>query len=247
MEVRRPIQRDAHCYGLQMQGVAAATGPEQMRASMASYVRSMHRAYIEATEPMTPGDRARLPLPRSTAFTVLAVGTRYLHILGTTEHLPAPLGPEVQLDDELGDLKWSLRFFDPVITPQLGMIDEREAPEPLQVREALGIRSVLYHLSLPPGGGLTPHHAQHAGTGLAHSHAAADRDFSTMAALAPAQGPIVNEMHMANTNDLPVAHLLLARHLLARCLLEPDDLTADPTDFAGVRRQTLSVLRSASA
>jgi hypothetical protein len=242
MEVRCPMERNTRCYRPLMEGAAAATGPEQMRAAMAAYVRAVHQAYLEAAEPMTPGDRARLPLFASDSFTVLAIGTRYLHVLGTTDQLPTPTGQEAQLDDELGDLRWSLRFFDPVITPQLGLIDEREQPEPQQVREALGIRSVVYHLSVPPGGGLTPHHAQHAGTGLAHSHAAADRDFSTMAALVPNRGPIVSEMHVAHTNQMPMAHYLLAQHLV-----EPAVVTADPTDFAEVRRQTLSELRGASS
>jgi hypothetical protein len=188
---------------------------------------------------MTLGDRARLPLLAPDRFIVAAIGTRYLHVLGTTEPLPAPTGQEVQLNDSLGDLRWSLRFFDPLIAPQLGLIDEPERPEPLQVREALGIRSVVYHLSVRPGGGLTPHHAQHAGTGLAHSHAAADRDFASIAALVSTKVPLVREMQSAHINQLATAHLLLAHALVGA-----DVITAGATDFDEVRRQTLSALRS---
>lgn len=228
-----------------MDGAVAATGPEQLRAAMVAYVHAMHRAYIEATEALSLGARARLPLYQPESFTVLAIGTRYLHLVGTTERLLDPTGHEVQVDDELGNLAWTLRFFDQIIVPQLGLIDERENAEPLQVRHALGIHTVLYHLSVPPGRDLTPHHAQHAGAGLAHSHAAVERDFATMAALVPTRDPLLNEMHMAHSNNLPMAHFLLARHLLARHLPKTDDMTADPMDFTEVRRQTLSALRGA--
>lgn len=244
MEVRCPMERNTRCYRPSMEGATAATerGPEQMRAVMTAYVRAMHKAYLDATEPMTLGDRARLPLLAPDRFIVAAIGTRYLHVLGTTQSLPAPTGQEIQLDDSLGDLRWSLRFFDPLIAPQLGLVDESERPEPLQVREALGIRSVVYHLSVPPGGGLTSHHAQHAGTGLAHSHAAADRDFASIAALVATKVPLVREMQSAHINQLATAHLLLAQALVGA-----DVITAGATNFDDVRRQTLTALRSTAS
>ena len=110
------------------------------------------------------------------------------------------------------------------------------------MREALGIRSVVYHLSVPPGGGLTSHHAQHAGTGLAHSHAAADRDFASIAALVATKVPLVREMQSAHLNQLATAHLLLAQALVGA-----DVITAGATNFDDVRRQTLTALRSTAS
>ena len=179
-----------------------------------------------------------MPLLQAQSLTVAAVGTRYLHVIGTTDPLPAPIGPEVGIDDHLDDIEWTLRFFDPVVAPGLGLIDETEAPAPDQVRHTLGIRSVVYHLTVPPGSGLTPHHALHAGTGLSHAHAAADRDFSTLTGLLPGQGPLIAEMYSAYVNGLPQAHRLLAIELVGR-----DHITAPAEEFDAVRREALQSVR----
>lgn len=215
-----------------------AGSPEQMRTAMADYVRAVHQAYLDAAEALPPADRARLPLFTDEPFTVIAAGTRYLHVLATTERLPAPTGPEVSIDDNLDDLRWTLRFFDPVVAPGLGLIDEKESPQPEQVRETLGVRSVLYHLSVPPGGGLTAHHAQHAGTGLAHSQASADRDFTSLANLNPRKGALVSEMYAAHVNQMPTALRLLANEFLSDAVI-----TSDVTDMNQIRRQTLEYAR----
>ena len=68
-------------------------GPEQMRSAMAEYVQAVHGAYIDAANALPPGDRARLPLFTADTFTVIVAGTRYLHVLATTDKLPAPAGP----------------------------------------------------------------------------------------------------------------------------------------------------------
>ncbi len=155
-----------------------------MRQAMADYVRAVHQAYLDAAAALPPAEQARLPLLAAADVTVLAVGARNLHVIATTEALPAPQGQEVELTDALGPLTWRLRFFDPVIVPALGLIDETAGPQPERIRDVLGVRTVAYHLSVPPGGGLSAHHALHAGTGLAHAHAAAHRDFDSIAALA---------------------------------------------------------------
>lgn len=205
---------------------------------MADYVRAVHQAYLDAAEALPPADRARLPLFTHEPFTVVAAGTRYLHVLGTTEQLPAPAGPEVSIEDTLGDLRWTLRFFDPVVAPGLGLIDEKENAQPQQVRETLGVRSVLYHLSVPPGGGLTAHHAQHAGTGLAHSQAAADRDFTSLANLSPRKGSLVAEMYAAHVNQMPSALRLLANEFLGENVVD-----VDVVDMNEIRRRTLERAR----
>lgn len=216
----------------------AEATPEQMRSAMADYVRAVHQAYLDAAGALPPGDRARLPLFSAEPFTVAVVGTRYLHVLGTTDALPAPVGPEIRIEDQLEDLRWTVRFYDPVVSPGLGLIDEEAAPAPDIVRETLGIRSVLYHLSVPPGGGLTAHHAQHAGTGLAHSHSAADRDFTALTQLRPASGALISEMYRAHVNQMPRALGLLANELTGTALIESDE-----TDLDVIRRRALDELR----
>lgn len=221
--------------------MSTQAGPEQMRAAMADYVRAIHQAYLDAASELPPGDRARLPLFTDQPFTVVAAGTRYLHVLATTDLLPAPEGPEVAVSDDLAGMSWTLRFFDPVIAPGLGLIDEVSEPAPEAVRETLGVRTVLYHLSVPPGAGLTAHHAQHAGTGLAHSQAAADRDFTSMTQLRPTHGALVSEMYSAYTNQMPNALRLLANELVGRTLVE-----RDTRDMDEMRRSTLRALRDES-
>lgn len=223
---------------------AEPRSPEAMRRAMADYVRAIHQAYLDASAPLPPAEQARLPLLAADDLTVLAVGTRNLHVLATTERLPSPAGPEVALPDAVGDVHWTLRFYDPVVAPGLGLVDESEAPDPGAVRDVLGVRTVVYHLTVPPGGGLTAHHAQHAGTGLAHSHAAAARDVDTIRSLVPSQATLVDELRGAQVAGLPRAQLLIAR-ALAPTSTELADLSLDDADPDVVRRTLLAALRSA--
>jgi hypothetical protein len=222
--------------------LAMSQSPESMRQAMADYVRAVHQAYVDAAVALPPAEQARLPLLAATDVTVLAVGARNLHVIATTESLPAPQGPEIEVTDSLGPLTWRLRFFDPVIVPALGMIDETAGPQPERIRDVLGIRTVAYHLSVPPGGGLSAHHALHAGTGLAHAHAAAHRDFDSIAELATGQEDLVAEMRGAAVAGLDAAQLLLARAIVpASAVLGSMDLHGvDPVD---VRRALLGDLR----
>ena len=214
-------------------------GPEAMRQAMADYVRALHQAYLDAVVTLPPAERARLPLTSADGLTVAAAGVRMLHVIGTVESLPAPVGQEVQLRDSLDDVEWTLRFFDPVVAPGLGLIDESEGPNHDEVRRALGIRTVVYHLAVPPGSSLTAHHALHAGTGLAHSHAAAARDFDAIRAHAPGRESLVDEMQGAHVAGLQRSQVLLAQ-ALAPGLDVPLDL--DPAD---ARRALLQHLRAA--
>lgn len=212
-----------------------------MRQAMADYVAAVHRAYLEATVSLPPAERGRLPLIAAGTFTVAAIGARNLHVLATTDLLPPPQGPEVEIVSSEGDLTWTLRFFDPVVLPSLGLVDESEGPRPEQVRDLLGIGSLVYHLTVPPGGGLTAHHALHSGTGLAHTHAAASRDYDSIAALLPAQSHAIIEMRAAEASGLDVSVLLLARHLAP---LDVELAAMTPgTPPADVRRRLLAHLR----
>jgi hypothetical protein len=214
--------------------------PEAMRQAMADYVRALHQAYLDATATLPPAERARLPLVSADDITVVAAGVRMLHIIGTTESLPAPRPPEVEVRDAIDDLQWSLRFFDPVVAPGLGLIDESEAPAYDDVRRALGVRTVVYHLAVPPGGTLTAHHAQHAGTGLGHSHAAAARDFDALRAYAVGQEALVDELQGAHLAGLIRAQVLIARELAPR----PADFALDPPmDGPELRRALVEQLR----
>lgn len=212
-------------------------GPEAMRQAMADYVRALHQSYVDAVVTLPPAERARLPLIDAGRITVAAVGVRNLHVIGTTEALPVPTGPEVEIEDRLDDLEWTLRFFDPVVVPGIGMIDEAEGPAYDEVRRALGIRTVAYHLAVPPGGTLTSHHALHAGTGLAHSHAAVARDFDAIRAYAPGRESLVDEMQGATIAGLSRAQVLLAQAVAPRLQLP---LETSPAD---TRRALLEAVR----
>lgn len=216
-------------------------GPEAMRQAMVDYVRSLHQAYVDAVATLPAADQARLPLIHADRLTVAAVGVRNLHVIGTVEAMPPPRGPEVEIVDAIDDVSWTLRFFDPVVTPSLGLIDEASGPDYDEVRRALGIRTVVYHLAVPPGGSLTAHHALHAGTGLAHSHAAAARDFDELRAHAPGKQSLVDEMHGASVAGLARAQVVLAQAIapdLSGLVIEP------PTDPQEVRRALLGHVRS---
>lgn len=218
-------------------------GPEAMRQAMADYVRALHQAYVDAVQTLPPAERARLPLLAAGQLTVVAVGVRNLHVIGTVESLPSLRGQEVEVDDSLDDFAWALRFFDPVVAPALGLIDEGEGPDHEEVRRVLGIRTVVYHLAVPPGGSLTAHHALHAGTGLAHAHAAAARDFDALRAHAPGREALVDEMQGASVAGLARAHVALARVIAPGV----EGLSVDPpSDPQEVRRTLLQHLRAPS-
>ncbi len=179
---------------------------------MADYVRGVHQAYLSTAELQPPAVRGRLPL-LGEAFTVVAAGVRNLHVVATREPLSAPVGPEVELEEELPGMRWTLRFFDPVVLPALGLIDESAGAAGDRVRRALGLTTYLYHLIVRPGSELTGHHAGHAGAGLANAHAAEARDFEEIRAHAPGRERLVDEMEVASRAGLALAQALLAREI----------------------------------
>jgi hypothetical protein len=221
-----------------------STDPLELRDAMASFVRALHGAYLDQAQLLATGDRGSLPLLRTDRLTVLAVGVRHLHVLATTAPIPPPRPPEVELVDSLPGLSWTLRFFDPVVVPALGLIDESAGPAPDEVRRALGVPDVVYHLSVSPGGGLTPHHAQHAGTGLANQHASAFRDYDTIRAHAGSLAPLADEYAVADRLGLHQTVRMLAQRLAPR----NDALTAACADpDAGddvIRHALLAALRA---
>jgi hypothetical protein len=218
--------------------------PGHLREAMASFVAALHGAYLDQARLLPVGEQGSLPLLAAPRLTVLAVGVRHLHVLATTAPLPAPAGPEVEVTDSLPGLAWTLRFFDPVVVPALGLVDEADGPRPEEVRRVLGVPDVVYHLSVSPGGGLTPHHAQHAGTGLANQHAAAHRDHDTIRARSGSRLALAEEYAVADRLGLHQG-----ARMLARALAPHDDALdavcqdADADDEA-VRRALVAALRS---
>ena len=218
--------------------------PSQLRDAMAQFVSALHSSYLDQARLLPVGERGALPLLRPGPLTVLAVGVRHLHVLGTSAALPAPVDPEVEVADSVPGLAWTLRFFDPVLVPALGLIDESDGPAPAEVRRVLGVPDVVYHLSVSPGGGLTPHHAQHAGTGLANQHAAQFRDHDTIRAHAGSHVDLADEYAVVDRLGLHESARLLALRLaphdaaLASACADPSATDED------VRRALLHAVRT---
>jgi hypothetical protein len=224
-----------------------STDPGQLREAMAQFVSALHGAYLDQARLLPVGEQGQLPLLRADRLTVLAVGVRHLHVLGTTAPLPAPSGPEVEVDDSLPGLAWTLRFFDPVVVPALGLVDESEGPQPAEVRRVLGVPDVAYHLSVSPGGGLTPHHAQHAGTGLANQHAAAFRDHDTIRARSlGSRAGLAEEYAVADRLGLHRTVRLLAQQLASHDAHLAEVCADADADDAAVRTALVAALRAPS-
>lgn len=194
-------------------------GPEKMRAAVARYVADLHRAYLAQADTFPPAARGRMPLAATGGrVQVAAVGLRNLHLVATREDLGPLRGQEVEESGSLDGLEWALRFYDPVVIPALGLVDESAGPRTAEVRGVLGVQTTVYHVVTQPGSGLTPHHAQHIGTGLASSHSSAIRDFDTIRSRVRGREHLVDEMVGAS-----VAGLSRAQALLARAISPHDD------------------------
>lgn len=191
--------------------------PLDMRAAVAEYVTALHRSYLAQADTFPPAVRGRMPLlDGGGRLTVAAVGARNLHLLATREGLGPLRGQEVELAGSLAGLEWSLRFYDPVVTPALGLVDESAGPAYGEVKHALGLTTVVYHVVAQPGSGLTPHHAGHVGSGLASGHSAAARDFETIRSRLRGRERLVDELVGAASAGLPRAQALLASAIAPR-------------------------------
>lgn len=200
-----------------------AAGPEAMRERLADYVAALHHAYLGQADLLAPAERAGLPLVGAERLTVAVAATRELHLVATTDPLPPPRGPEVEIRGEQAGVGWTVRFFDATILPELGLLAE---DDPAQVRRVLGVADVVYHLSVSPGGGLGPHHAQHAGVALANRHAAAVRDGQAIRHAFPGREALVDEFVVAERLGLAHAARLLAAQIAPG--LPADELAGDP-------------------
>jgi hypothetical protein len=139
--------------------------------------------------------------------------------VATSESLGPLRGQEVEVAGEAGEageLRWTVRFFDPVVLPALGLIDESAGPALAEVRRTLGVSTVLYHLTAAPGSTFNRHNASHVGTGLASGHSAAARDFETIRQRARGREQLVDELAGAALAGLPRAQALLAAAIAPR-------------------------------
>jgi len=201
---------------------AAPGRPEEMRERLAAYVYALHHAYLGHLELLAPAERAAMPLAGDRPLTVAVAAARELHLVATHDRLPAPRGPEVEVADECAGVAWSVRFFDPSILPELGLLGGSGEDATLAVRRVLGVADVVYHLSVSVGGGLTVHHAQHAGVALANQHAAAVRDGQSLRRAFPGREAWVDEFVRADRLDLPLSARLLAREIGGTALSDAD-------------------------
>lgn len=188
----------------------APDGPEAMREVVRDYVWTVHTTYLDHVRHLPPAERGRLPLVAAGDLTVMAAAARMLHLVATTDALPSPLGQEVELVDQHVGTRWTVRFFDPSVLPDLGILAD-DSPE--AVRRVLGVSDTIYHLTVAPGGGLTGHHAQHSGVALANLHAKTGRDLDRIRHALPRREPTVDELGVCARLGLNRAAALLAAEL----------------------------------
>jgi hypothetical protein len=205
---------------------SALPRPEDMRERLTDYVYALNKAYLTHIEMLAPAERASMPLASQSRITVAVAAARDLHIVATPDALPAPRGPEVENLDEYAGVSWSVRFFDASILPELGLVGA-SGDDPGAVRRVLGVADVIYHLSVSIGGGLTAHHAQHAGVALANQHAAAIRDGQKIRHAYPGREHLVDEFVIAERlNLVHAAHLLASEISGGRVADQSADIAA---------------------
>lgn len=190
-----------------------------MRELVRDYVRAVHTTYLDHVRHLPPAERGALPLVAASRVTVVAAAAQRLHLVATTDPLPATHGPEVELLDEHHGIRWTVRFYDASVLPELGLLTE-DAPH--DVRRVLGVTSTVYHLTVSVGGGLSGHHAQHSGVALANQHAKTARDLDRLRRTLPRQLALIDELGTCVRIGLDRAAALLA------CDLTSGRVTPEP-------------------
>lgn len=181
-----------------------------MRQLVRAYVWTLHSTYLDHVRHLPPGERAALPLVAARNITVLAAAARRLHLMAIDGALATPVGPEVELTDDFRATHWRLRFYDPSLVPELGLLAD---DPPADVRRVLGIHDTIYHLTVAPGGGLDVHHAQHSGVALANLHSRVGRDLERLRDALPLRAGTVDEFGACVRMGLDRAAALLAGDL----------------------------------
>lgn len=201
-----------------------------MRAAVREYVHAVHSTYLEHVRHLPPAERGSLPLIGATELTVMAAAARRLHLVATTDPLPPLQDFEVEEADQYLGMRWCVRFYDPSVLPELGILVD---DSPAQVRRVLGVSDAVYHLSVEPGGGLGAHQAQYAGVALANQHAKTLRDLDRLRAALPRDEAGVDEFGTCVRLGLDRAAALLAAHLTAGRVAPAPGTTAEAS-FAEV-------------
>ena len=183
-----------------------------MRDLVGDYVNALHATYLDHVRHLPPAERGALPLVAARQLTVIAAATQRLHLLATTNSMPALHGQEVEFTDDYQGLTWTVRFYDPSVLPDLGLLAE-DSPD--AVRRILGVADTVYHLAVDVGGGLSAHHAQHSGVALANQHAKTVRDLDRIRRALPQQVRGVDELGACVRTGLDLAAALLATELTA--------------------------------
>lgn len=223
-------------------GATGPAGPERMRRAVAEYVSAVHAAYVRQARTLPATVQGSMPLLAPGPLFVAAVGTRHLHVVATREPLGGgQRGTTATVEGEVETLRWTLAFFDPVVVPALGLLDEQAGPAFEDVRRVLGIGTYVYHLTLHPQSGLDAHHAEHTGAGLANAHATAARELDAIVRSVPAdRSPLARELGGALVAGLPRAATLVARELAPAdagvAALAAAAADGQPVDPAEVRR-----------
>ena len=181
-----------------------------MRDLVCDYVNALHATYLDHVRHLPPAERGALPLVAARQLTVIAAATQRLHLLATTNSMPALHGQEVEFTDDYQGLTWTVRFYDPSVLPDLGLLAE-DSPD--AVRRILGVADTVYHLAVDVGGGLSAHHAQHSGVALANQHAKTVRDLDRIRHALPQQVRGVDELGACVRTGLDLAAALLATEL----------------------------------
>ncbi len=184
--------------------------PEAMRDLVRDYVSALHATYLDHVRHLPPAERGTLPLVAARQVTVIAAAAQRLHLLATTDRLPALQGPEVEFTDHCQGVTWTVRFYDPSVLPDLGFLAE-DSPD--DVRRVLGVSDTVYHLAVAVGGGLDTHNALHSGVALANQHAKTVRDLDNLRRALPQRARIVDELGACVRNGLDRASALLAADL----------------------------------
>lgn len=180
-----------------------------MRRLVRDYVQALHATYLDHVRHLPPGERAALPLAVGRQITVAVAAARQLHLIALDGPLPTVLDEPDDVDAH-GEVQWVMRFYDPSVLPELGLIAD---DDPTDVRRVLGVIAPLYHLTVTPGGGLDGHHAQHSGVALANEHTRVGRGLDRVRAAYPRRASLIEEFAVCVRLGLDTASAALARDL----------------------------------
>ena len=161
--------------------------PEDMRAAVAEYVTALHRSYLAQADTFPPAVRGRDAAARRRRRSRSPPSARATCTSRHPGGARAAAGPGGGArPGSLPGLDWSLRFYDPVVAPALGLIDERAGPAYAEVRARAGRHDGRLPRGRPArlGADPAPRRARRR-PGSPRGHSAAARDFETIRSRVP--------------------------------------------------------------